>query len=102
MSLTIIKHPGDPAANLNAAMACLRRGDLAAADGYLAHAGNSADAICGRAAAAVIAGDLDRAERLYEEAADRGSAVAAADLERLRSDRRRQAVTIIQDVVESK
>lgn len=47
-------------------------------------------------------GDLDRAERLYEEAADRGSAVAAADLERLRSDRRRQAVTIIQDVVESK
>lgn len=101
MSLTIFKHPGDPAANLNAAMACLRRGDLAAADGYLAHAGNSADAICGRAAAAVIAGDLDRAERLYEEAADRGS-VVAADLERLRSDRRRQAVTIIQDVVESK
>lgn len=95
-------HPGDPAANLNAAMACLRRGDLAAADSYLAHAGNSADAICGRAAAAVIAGDLDRAERHYEEAADSGSAVAAADLERLRSDRRRQAVTIIQDVVESK
>ena len=63
---------------------------------------NSADAICGRAAAAVIAGDLDRAERLYEEAADRGSAVAAADLERLRSDRRRQAVTIIRDDVESK
>lgn len=67
MSLTIFKHPGDPAANLNAAMACLRRGDL------------------------------DRAERLYEEAADRGSDVAA-DLERLRSDRSRQAVTIIQDV----
>ena len=67
MSLTIFKHPGDPAANLNAAMACLRRGDL------------------------------DRAERLYE-AADRGSDVAAADLERLRSDRSRQAVTIIQDV----
>lgn len=72
MSLTIFKHPGDPAANLNAAMACLRRGDL------------------------------DRAERLYEEAADRGSDVAAADLERLRSDRSRQAVTIIQDDVESK
>lgn len=47
-------------------------------------------------------GDLDRAERLYEEAADRGSDVAAADLERLRSDRSSQAVTIIQDDVESK
>lgn len=85
-------HPNDPQSNINAATIALRRGDIAAADRYLAHAGNSAEAAYTRATAAALQKDYDRAARLFEEAAALGLPAAQAELERVREIQSRPAV----------
>ena len=53
-------------ANLNAANTAMSRGDYAAAEGYLAKAGDSPEATHARGALALMQGDYDRAQQLLE------------------------------------
>lgn len=76
-------YPDDEIANLNAANAALRRDDFAAAERYVAKAGNSAEAIYARAAIAIRKQDYETARRYLYEAVAAGSAEAAATLEEL-------------------
>lgn len=75
--------PDDEAANLNAANAAMRRGDLTAAERYLKKAGNSAEAVYGRAAYAIKSEDFDTARKLLKEAANMGLRQAKVTLEEL-------------------
>jgi len=81
-------YPTDQTANLNAANAAMRRGDNAAAERYLAKAGNSPAAMYARAALAIRTGDLDTARRYLDEAKELGVEQAAATLEELEQGRR--------------
>ncbi len=59
-------YPNDPIANLNAANAAMKAGDLAAAEHYLAKAGDSAEAEYARGVYAYLTDDYDTArEHLY-------------------------------------
>lgn len=76
-------HPNDPDANLNAATIMLRKGDIEAADYYLAHAGNSAEAAFTRGMAAAMQKDYSRSQVLLQQSADLGLAKATEELETL-------------------
>ena len=75
-------YPNDETANLNAANAAMRRGDLAGAEKYLAKAGTGAAADYARGLYAALTGDLKTATALYARAADTIPEAAAA-LERI-------------------
>jgi len=81
--------PDDETANLNAANAAMRRGDHAAAERFLAKAGNSPEAIYARGALAIRMEDYDTARRYLNEAKSLGVRQAAATLEELDRGRRR-------------
>jgi len=85
-------HPRDEAANLNAANISMERGDLNAAAGYLAHAGDTPEAIYTRGVLAARSGDLDRAASLLGAASNLGLDIAAAELGNL--SRLRSAPTV--------
>ena len=63
----------------------MRRGDLVAAAGYLDRAGDSAQAVFSRGELAALTGDLERAARLFENAADMGLDAGAEELQRVRA-----------------
>lgn len=78
--------PTDETANLNAANAAMRRGDNAAAERYLAKAGDSPEAVYARGALAIRTEDYDTARRYLDEAKALGVRQASVTLEEL--DRR--------------
>jgi len=82
-------YPADETANLNAANAAMRRGDNAAAERYLAKAGDSPDAVYARGALAVRTEDYDTARRYLSRARELGVEQAAATLEELDNGRRK-------------
>jgi len=61
-------YPNDPVANVNIAAVALRAGELARAEVYLAHAGNSAEALNARGVLQLLKGNADEARRLFQEA----------------------------------
>ena len=61
-------YPDDPVANVNIAAVALRAGELARAEVYLAHAGNSAEALNARGVLQLLKGNADEARRLFQEA----------------------------------
>jgi len=79
-------YPADETANLNAANAAMRRGDNAAAEGYLVRAGNSPEAMYARGVLAVRMKDYEAARRYLTGARDAGMEQATGVLEEL--DRR--------------
>lgn len=81
-------YPADETANLNAANAAMRRGDLSGAERYLAKSGNSAEAVYARGALAIRKGDLETARRYLSEAKILGMEQAATTLEELDHGRR--------------
>lgn len=70
-------YPEDPAANLNAALSALQRGDLVYAGRYLTKAGDSGEAALARGILAMLNGDTDNAGFLFRLAKSKG--VAEAD-----------------------
>lgn len=64
--IAVRMYPDNPVANLNAANTAMSRGDYAAAEGYLAKAGDSPEATHARGALALMQGDYDRAQQLLE------------------------------------
>lgn len=71
-------YPDDPVANLNAASSALSRGDLDAAERYLAKAGTRPEAQLGRAVLAAERRDYDTALSLLQPLAQSGNRAAAA------------------------
>lgn len=81
-------YPSDEAANLNAANAAMRRGDLDGAERYLAKAGDTPEAVYARGALAIRRKDYDTARRYLAEAKSLGLEQAAVTLEELDNGRR--------------
>lgn len=81
-------YPDDPVANLNAANAAIRRGDLTAAERYLAKAGNSPEAIYTHGALAIRKEDYDTARKYLNQAKDLGLKQAEMTLQELDLGRR--------------
>lgn len=75
--------PNDPVANLNAANAAIRKDDFAAAEKYLRHAGNSAEAEYARGAVAIRKSDYATARKYLESAKAKGLQQAAKTLDEL-------------------
>ena len=75
--------PDDSIANLNAANAAMRRGDLTGAKRYLAKAGNSPETVYARGALAIRQKDYDNARRYLNEAKSLGLEQAGTTLEQL-------------------
>lgn len=75
--------PDDNTANLNAANAAIRRGDLAAAERYLDKAGDSPETLYARGAIAVRRKDYDTARKYLKAAADAGLSQAGVTLDEL-------------------
>ncbi len=73
-------YPSDPTANLNAANAAMLRGANAAAERYLAKAGDSAEAVYARGALAIRNEQYDAAREYLRRAADMGLEQAATTL----------------------
>lgn len=80
--------PNDETANLNAANAAMRRDDLAAAERYLAKAGNSPEAVYARGALAIRQKDYDKARVSLRQAAELGLEQARKTLDELDNGRR--------------
>lgn len=76
--------PDDTIANLNAANAAMRRGDLTGAKRYLAKAGDSSEAVYARGALAIRQKDYDSARRYLNEAKSLGLEQAGITLEQLK------------------
>lgn len=76
-------YPNDETANLNAANAAMRRGDLAGAERYIEKAGDSPEAIYARGAIAIRKKDYTNARLYLQRAADRGLEQATVTLEEL-------------------
>lgn len=76
-------YPNDEVANLNAANAALRRGDIAGAERYIRKAGTSVEAIYARGAIAIRKNDYATARKYLNEAIASGSEQARATLEEL-------------------
>ncbi len=74
-------YPDDETANLNAANAAMSRGDNAAAERYIAKAGNSPEAVYARGALAFLTQDYSTARHWFNEAQNRGVKQADAALE---------------------
>lgn len=81
-------YPADEIANLNAANAAMRRGDLDGAERYLAKAGQSPEAIYARGALAIRRADYDTARRYLTEAKAFGVQQAGITLDELDNGRR--------------
>lgn len=81
-------YPKDPVANLNAANAAIRRGDLSAAGRYLAKAGDSPEAVYARGALAIRQEDYENARKHLFQAKELGLEQAALTLEELEKGRR--------------
>ena len=79
--------PDDAIANLNAANATMRRGDLIGAKRYLAKAGDSPEAIYARGALAIRQKDYDSARRYLNEAKSLGLEQAGITLEQLEKEK---------------
>ena len=79
--------PDDTVANLNAANAAMRRGDLTGAKRYLAKADDSPEAVYARGALAILQKDYDSARRYLSEAKTLGSEQAGITLEQLEKGR---------------
>ncbi len=79
--------PDDAIANLNAANATMRRGDLIGAKRYLAKAGDSPEAIYARGALAIRQKDYDSAGRYLNEAKSLGLEQAGITLEQLEKEK---------------
>lgn len=75
--------PTDETANLNAANAAIRRDDFAAAERYLAKAGDSAEADYARGSLAIRKGNLDTARAWLAKAKAKGLAQAEITLNEL-------------------
>ena len=71
-------YPLDETANLNAATAAMQRGDMTAAERYLAKAGESDAAVYARGVYAALKGDFDTAATLFRQVADRLPEAAGA------------------------
>lgn len=78
-------YPTDSIANLNAANAALRRGDIAGAERYVTKAGNSPEAIYTRGAIAIRKKDYATARTYLKEAEKAGLKQAAVTLRELNS-----------------
>lgn len=81
-------YPADEVANLNAANAAMRRGDLDGAERYLAKAGQSPETVYTRGALAIRKKDYDTARRYLGEAKALGVEQAAITLDELDNGRR--------------
>lgn len=81
-------YPADETANLNAANAAMRRGDLDAAERYLDKAGQSPEAVYARGALAIRKADFDTARRYLGEAKALGVKQAEITLDELDNGRR--------------
>lgn len=75
--------PNDQVANLNAANAAMRHGDLEASHRYLEKAGESAEAVYTRAALAILEKDNEKAEALLQKASEMGLEKASDTLNKL-------------------
>ncbi len=75
--------PDDATANLNAACAELDLGDMATAEQYLAHAGQTPQADNARGVLAYRKGDIEAARALFQKAAEGRCATAAENLSEL-------------------
>lgn len=82
-------YPSDETANLNAANAAMRRGDLDGAERYLGKAGNTPEAVYARGALAIRREDYDVARRYLNEAKALGVEQAAVTLDELDLGRRK-------------
>lgn len=82
-------YPSDETANLNAANAAMRRGDLDGAERYLGKAGNTPEAVYARGALAIRREDYDAARRYLNEAKALGVEQAAITLDELDHGRRK-------------
>ena len=82
-------YPSDETANLNAANAAMRRGDLDGAERYLAKAGNTPKAVYARGALAIRREDYAAARRYLNEAKALGVEQAAVTLDELDHGRRK-------------
>lgn len=75
--------PDDPVANLNAASAAIRRGNLAMAERYLLKAGDTPEALYTRGAVAIRRKDYDTARKYLRQAKQSGLEQAARTLDEL-------------------
>lgn len=80
--------PNDTIANLNAANAAMRRGDLSGTERYLKKAGNSPEAVYAHGALAIRRKDYEAARRYMNEAKALGLEQAGVILEQLENGRR--------------
>lgn len=78
-------YPDDVAANLNAANTAMRRGDYAAASGYLDRCGDDATAVYARGILAALQEDYDVAEEWFARAAKLKVADAVTALAQIRA-----------------
>ena len=81
-------YPNDTVANLNAANAAMRRGDLDGAERYLAKAGDSPETVYARGALAIRRKDYDTARKYLNEAKALGLKQAGITLDELENGRR--------------
>lgn len=81
-------YPNDTVANLNAANAAMRRGDLDGAEHYLAKAGDSPEVVYARGALAIRRKDYDTARKYLNEAKALGLEQAGITLNELENGRR--------------
>lgn len=81
-------YPTDETANLNAANAAIRRGDLDAARRYLDKAGDTPEAVYARGALAIRGKDYDTARKYLNEAKALGLEQAVLTLDELENGRR--------------
>ena len=65
-------YPDDPVANLNLANVAIRQKDLLKAETLLSKAGDSAEALQTRAVLAILQEKYDEANRLLDQAAQKG------------------------------
>ena len=80
--------PDDTIANLNAANAAMRHGDLSRAERYLKKAGDSAEAVYARGALAIRKEEYDSARPYLIEAKEMGLREAAVTLDELDKGKR--------------
>lgn len=77
-------YPDDEAANLNAANAAMRRGDLSGADRYITKAGNTPEALYARGALSIRKEDYEAARGYLQQAAAGGVQQAEVTLQQIK------------------
>lgn len=91
--IAVRMYPDDEIANLNAANIAMSKGNLKAAERYLAKAGETKEAVYSRAAYAFLSRDYDKAEQLARQSIEMGmDAEPKALLEAIEDARRRLSV----------